>query len=171
MSQFEEEAGSQTDGQADDQGAKEDEEEDADGFDDGQTRQLTRRSSFPVLLRRLEQHDRDGIVENRLAEYDRVKLRVDFIGVEDGEDGDGVGGGECRADGQCVDEVDVQTFERYSREQPLYHGQYEGGNEGAGEGESQDGAQVAEEVALRPSASNAICHVIYQEGICVPHLV
>ncbi len=93
VSQFEEKAGSQTDGEADDKRAKEDEEEDADGFDDGQTCQLTRRSSFSVFLRCLEQHNRDGIVEYRLAEDDRVKFRVDFIRIEDGENGDWVGGG------------------------------------------------------------------------------
>lgn len=42
----------------------------------------------------LEHDDSYGIVEDTLAKDNRVELWIDVQGVEDGEDGDGVGSGE-----------------------------------------------------------------------------
>lgn len=101
-----------------------------------------------VLLRRLKQHDGDGVVQDRFAEDDGVEFGVDFVGVEDCEDGDGVCGREGGAHAHGFDEGEGEAFEGDAGEEPEDDGEDEGGNEGAGEGEGEDCADVAEEVAL-----------------------
>lgn len=46
----------------------------------------------------LEHDDSDRIVQDALSKDDRVELRIDVQRVEDGEDGDRVCSGECRAE-------------------------------------------------------------------------
>lgn len=63
------------------------------------------------MLDSLEHDDSDGIVEDALAKDDRVQLRVDVEGVEDGEDGDGVGCGEGGAEEEALDDGQREPFE------------------------------------------------------------
>ena len=111
MCEFQKQTRRKPDQQSDDKRAKEDQQENANRLEQTQHRQLPRRRARSVLLRRFEQYDSDGVVQDRLAEDDGVQLGVDFIGVEDGEDGDGIGSGECSADGDGFDEGDVEAFE------------------------------------------------------------
>jgi len=69
-------------------------------------------------LRRLEDDDGDSIIEDGLAKDDGVQLGVDLEGIEDGQDGDGVGGGQGGADRDGVDPGHVEALERDGRVQP-----------------------------------------------------
>jgi CRISPR/Cas system-associated protein Cas10 (large subunit of type III CRISPR-Cas system) len=51
-------------------------------------------STIFVFLRRLEENNGDCIVEDGLAKDERVELWLDFVGIEDGENSDRVGGRE-----------------------------------------------------------------------------
>lgn len=130
---------------------KEHTKEDADSLK--QTQYTQTHSRILVFLSRLEQDDGDGVVEDGLAEDDGVKLGLDLVGVEDGEDGDGVGGGEGSADGEGFDEGDLEAVEGDAGPDEEDEAEDEGGDEGAGDGEGEDGADVAEEVALESQVS------------------
>ena len=58
------------------------------------------RARFVEREQRAAEHDRDGVVEHRLAEDHREEVDLDSEGLEDGEDGDGVGGRDERAKGE-----------------------------------------------------------------------
>lgn len=96
----------------------------------------------------LEHDDRNSIVEDALAEDNSVQLRVDFVGFENGEDGDGVGRGESCADGERFDKGHRHAFERKECPQPEDHAESPGGDEGARKGEGENAADVAEEICL-----------------------
>ena len=148
MRQFQQETRRQSNQKPKCQRAKEDPQKDTDTLEETQDGQLFLRHTRFVFLRRLEKYDGDGVVEDGFAEDDGVEFGVDFVGVEDGEDGDGVGGGKGCADGHGFDEGDVEAFERYTCPEVEDDAEDEGGDEGAGEGEGEDAADVAEEVAL-----------------------
>jgi hypothetical protein len=137
---------------SDEQASKEDAEEDTNSFE--QAEYTERLGAILVLLCGLEQDNGNGIVQDGLAKDDGVEFRLDFVGVEDGKDGDGVCGGEGSAYRHGLDEVDLEAVQRYSRPQKQYDAQDNGGDEGTGECEGEDGANVAEEVALAWLASD-----------------
>jgi hypothetical protein len=78
--------------QANHQTAKEDEQENTNTLKQTQDSEMTLGGALPVLLSSLEQDNGNGVVEDRLSEDDGIELWVDFVGVEDGKDGDGIGG-------------------------------------------------------------------------------
>lgn len=82
----------QADQEPNEQTAKEDEQKHPDTLKQAQNGELAGRGALPILLCGLEQHDRDRIIEDTLAEDDGVKLWVDFVGVEDCQDGDRIRG-------------------------------------------------------------------------------
>lgn len=87
------------------------EQEDASAVE--QTRQV---NVLAVELRqRLVHDDRDRIVEDALAKDDRVELGVDLGRVEDGQDGDGVGGRQRRAKDEALEEGKLEAFEAEER--------------------------------------------------------
>jgi hypothetical protein len=87
---LQQQARSQTEDDTNHQAAKENQQEDADRFKQAQDCQFSCRLSCFVFLCRLEENDRNCVVQDTLAEDDGVELRVDFVGVENGEDGDRV---------------------------------------------------------------------------------
>lgn len=56
----------------------------------------------------LVEDDCNGVIENRLAEDDVVDAEVGFDLLENGEDGDGVGGGDEGAVGEGLKEVQLE---------------------------------------------------------------
>lgn len=95
---FEKQRGANADDEANDQAGEEDEDEDTKTLDQGDNVQRTARDVFVVdrlaglvPLRRLKQHNGDGVVEDRLAKDDSVQLRVHLVGVENGQNGHRVG--------------------------------------------------------------------------------
>jgi hypothetical protein len=89
------------------QTAEEDQQENTDTLEQTQDGQMTLGGALSVFLSSLEQDNGDGVVEDGFSKDDGVELRVDFISVEDGKDGDGVGSGESCADRNCFDKGDV----------------------------------------------------------------
>lgn len=87
------------------QTTKEHKQEDPNTFKEAEGGQLARILAILVFLRRLKQHDGDCIVQDGFSEDDSIQFRIDFVGIEDGEDGDRVGGAEGCADGHGFDEV------------------------------------------------------------------
>lgn len=65
----------------------------------------------PARSSLLEHDNSHCIVENTLAENDRVELGVDVKRVEDSEDGYGVGGGEGGAEEEALDDGEREAFE------------------------------------------------------------
>lgn len=59
--------------------------------------------------------DTDGVVQQALSEDDRVQLGVNFVLIEDGEDGDRVGGGQRRTEDEAFYEGDFQLFQTEER--------------------------------------------------------
>ena len=51
----------------------------------------------------LVQDDTDCVIEDTLAENDRVEMRVDLVLVKDGKNSDRVGSGECGAEDKAFD--------------------------------------------------------------------
>jgi hypothetical protein len=98
---------------ANDQAGEEDEQENPNSLKQADDVQISRRSSFPVSLGGLKQDDGDGVVENGLAEDDGVEFRLDFVEIEDGEDGDWVCGRERGTDRDGFDPGDLQAVEGY----------------------------------------------------------
>ena len=75
---------------ADEKASKEDAKEDSHSFKQAQDTKCL--CSIFVLLGGFEQDDGDGIIQDGFSENEGVQLRFDLVRVEDGEDGDGVGG-------------------------------------------------------------------------------
>lgn len=99
------------------QTAKEDEQENADTLKEVDKPVGLLRLGF-VLLSSLEDDNGDGIIEDGFAKNDRVQFRVDFVGVEDGQDSDRVGSRERRADRNGVNERHIEPPQRYPSIQP-----------------------------------------------------
>lgn len=59
----------------------------------------------------LEHDDSDGVVQDRLAENDRVELGIDVQRVEDGQNGDWIGSRQRRAKEQAFDDGERESFE------------------------------------------------------------
>jgi hypothetical protein len=112
---LQQQARSQTEDDTNHQAAKEHQQEDADRFEQAQDCQFSCRFSCFVFLCCFEEHDSNRVVENTLAKDDGVQLRVDFVGIENGEDCDRVCCRQCCADGHGLDEGDVQTIDVESR--------------------------------------------------------
>lgn len=96
-----------------------DQEEEADSFKethDGEGTSL--RSVWPILLGCVVYHDSDCIVKDRFPEDDGIQFRVHFVGIEDCEDRNRVGGGECCSNRDCLDERDLEAIERDACPQP-----------------------------------------------------
>jgi hypothetical protein len=62
-------------------------------------------------LSSLEQDNSHSVVENRLSKDEGVELWLYLVSVENGKDGDGVGGGERRADRHGFNEIDLEAIE------------------------------------------------------------
>jgi len=72
MCEFQQQASPNSYDNADKDTTKEDQHEDADGLEETQDCQASSIRTRLVFLRRLEQHDGDGVVQNGLAEDDGV---------------------------------------------------------------------------------------------------
>lgn len=92
MRELQEQTCAQADQETNEQTAKEDEQKHPDTLKQAQNGELAGGGALPVLLRGLEQHDGDRIVQDTLAEDDGVQLWVDFVGIEDCQDGDRIRG-------------------------------------------------------------------------------
>lgn len=55
-----------------------------------------------MLCYALKHDNGDSIIEYTLSKDDTVELRVYFVGIEDGENGDGIRRTECRAEDQAL---------------------------------------------------------------------
>ena len=97
---------------------------------------------------RVEHDDGDGIIEDRFAKDDRVELRINFVGVEDGENRDGIRGAERRAEDEAFEERQRDGLDLEERPHVDDHADYDRADKGSGEGECEDHAKVAEEVLL-----------------------
>ena len=56
--------------------------------------QLPRLRALAILLRRLKKHNRNRVIQDTLPEYNGIEFGIDFVSVEDCEDGYGVRGAE-----------------------------------------------------------------------------
>lgn len=92
VGEFEQQTRRHPDDNPNDQAAKEHKQENANTFEKTQHGQLAGDGTLAVFLCGLKKNDGDGVIEDGLAEDDGVELRVDLVGGEDGENGDGVGG-------------------------------------------------------------------------------
>ena len=137
---------SHTDDNANHQAAEENDQEDADTLEEAKDAVGTR-VTLVVLLRRLEDDNGDGVVEDGLAKDDGVELGVDLVRVEDGQNRDGVGGRERCAHGDGVDKVHIQRSWDQG-EEPEDQPDDDGRQERAGEGKGNNDANVSEEVGL-----------------------
>lgn len=126
--------------------AEEDEQKDAGTLEEADKAEIAG-FALVILLRRLEDDDGNGIVQDRLSKDDGIQLGVDLVGVEDGQDGDGIGGGQCCANGNGVNEANVQR-PRNPAEEPQNQANDNSREEGTGKRKCQDGAYVPEEVGL-----------------------
>ena len=111
VSELEQQTGRNSNHDSDRQAAKEDQHEDANGLEQTQNGQFASLRARLVLLRRLEQHDRDSIVQDGFSKDDGVKFRVDLVCVEDGQDCYGIGSAQGCANAHGFDETDVQTLQ------------------------------------------------------------
>lgn len=132
----------------DEQAAKEDAKEDANSLE--QTQDAERHGRVLVLLGRLEQHNGDGVVQDRLAEDDGVQLRLHLVRVEDGKDGDGVRRGERGADGEGFDEGDLEAVQGYACPDVQNETQHQRRDEGSGDRKGKNSSDMAEEIPLPP---------------------
>lgn len=113
--ELEQKTGSNSDHNADSQTAKENEHENTNRLEQAQDGELSSFGARSVLLCSFEQDNGNCVVQDRFAKDDSVQFRVDLVGVENGEDGYGVGGTQGRAHAHSFDETDVQTFQRNAR--------------------------------------------------------
>lgn len=143
---LEEEGRHNTDEDTDDQAAEEDDEEDAETLEE--TDEAHPGGVGLVLLSSFEYDNGDGVIQNRLAKDDGVQLRIDLVGVENGQDGDGVGSGESCADGDGINEIHLQRLEPGHGIQPEDKTNDDGRQEGSGESKGRYGSNVAEKVGL-----------------------
>jgi hypothetical protein len=91
VGKFQEQRGNHSDGDANTQASEENAQESANAFEEAENADGC---FFGLVgLCSFEKHDSNGIVEDGLAEDDCVKLRIDLVGVENSEDGDGISGG------------------------------------------------------------------------------
>jgi hypothetical protein len=118
VSEFKQQTGCNPNHNADRQAAKEDQHEDANGLEQTQDRQFASIRARLVLLRRLEQHNRNSIVQDGFSKDDGVKFRVDFVRVEDGQDCYRIGGAQSCTNAHCFDETDVQALQGDARPEP-----------------------------------------------------
>ncbi len=146
VGKLEEQGGADASNDTNQQGTKENQQEDASTFEEADYSMADSLSLF-VSLRRLENDNSDGVVEDRLAENDGVKLGIDFVRIENGENGDGIGSRQGRADRDGVDKRHVDSSGNH-RVQPEDQANNHGGHECAGKGKGQNGADVSEEVGL-----------------------
>jgi hypothetical protein len=89
---------------------EEDAEEDAKGLKQADYAKCL--GTIFVLLSGLEKDDGDGVVEDGLSEDECVQLWFHLVCVEDGKNGDGVGGRQSSANRHGLDEVDLEAIER-----------------------------------------------------------
>ncbi len=146
IGKLEEQGGADTSNDTNQQGTKKDQQEDASTFKEAEYSVAGSLALF-VSLRRLENDNGDGVVEDRLAKDDGVKLGVDLVRVENGENGDGIGGRQGRSDRDGVDKGHVDGS-RNLRVQPEDHADNHSRQKRAGKGKGQNGANVSEEVGL-----------------------
>lgn len=99
-------------------------------------------------MRRLEQDDGNGVVEDRLAKDDGIQFRFDLVEVEDGQDSDRVCCGKRCANRYRLDEAEIQAVQGDPRPKEQENAEDDGGDECATESESKDSSDVAEEVSL-----------------------
>ena len=98
MRELEQQTRGQSNNKTNRQTAKEDQQEESNTFKQAEYSQLASLICALVVLRCVEQHNGDGIVQDTLAKDDRIELRVDLICVEDRENRDGIRGRESSAD-------------------------------------------------------------------------
>jgi hypothetical protein len=118
VSEFEQQTGCNSNHDSDRQAAKEDQHEDANGLEQTQNGQFASIRAGLVLLRRLEQYNRNSIVQNRFSKDDGVKLRVNFVRIEDGQDCYRIGSAQGCANAHGFDETDVQSLQGNARPEP-----------------------------------------------------
>lgn len=139
--------GSNSNHNADEHTAKENQQEEPASLKEVQEGQRPR-LTLGIFLRRLKQDNRNGIIQDGLAKNHGIELRLDLVEVENGQDGDGVCCGEGSAHGDGLDEGDVQPVQRDTRPQIEHQAEHDSRDKGSGEGEGEDGTDVTEEVRL-----------------------
>ena len=142
-----------SDNDPNDEAAKKDEQESANGFKHFEGIQMVVYrvnviGAGNVLLGGLVQDNGNRIVENRFPKDDRVELRVYFVGIENGKNSDGVRRGKCCPDSKGLDKGDAKAIERKLRPQVEDDAEHNGGDEGARKCKCQDAANVPKEVCL-----------------------
>lgn len=143
---LEEQSGTHANDHANKHTTKEDEQENANSFKEADE-SIVASLALVVLLRRLENDNGNGIVEDRLAKDDGVQLGIDFVGVEDGQDGHRISRRQCCANGDGIDKGHVQRSRQQTKE-PQYQSNHHSRQKSARKGKCQDGPDVSEEVGL-----------------------
>ena len=89
----------------------------ANGFKQRENCQVARGARISISLCCFEQHNGDGIVQDRLAKDDGIKLWLDFVDVEDGKDGDRVSCRESSTDREGFNETNPEAVQGYASPQ------------------------------------------------------
>lgn len=87
-----------------------------------------------VLLGGLKKDDGNGVIQNGLAENDRVQLRVDLVGIENGQYRHRVCCGQRRPHHHGIYKVDVDGIELQSGPEKQYDAENDGRYKCAREG-------------------------------------
>lgn len=146
VGELEEESCTDSNDNANQQTTKENQQEDTSGFKEAEdTSALV--SGIVVALRSLENDNGNGVVENGFTENNGVQLRVDLVGVENGENRYGIRGGESCADGDGVDKGQVEGSGDTSEDVENQTND-DGGEERSSKGESQDCSNISKEIRL-----------------------
>jgi hypothetical protein len=88
---LEQEGSANTDYQSDNQTTKEDQQKNADAFEQAEEGQWPGMCGLFVFLCSLEKNNGNSIIQDGFSEDDCVQLWVDFVGIENGKNGDGIG--------------------------------------------------------------------------------
>jgi hypothetical protein len=141
VDEAEEEAVEQRNGEADERRHCEDEHTVEDAVEDGAGGDLL----LAKLGDGLEEDDGGGVVEDGLAEEHSVEVLVDSNRLEEGEHGDGVGGGDERAEEEALEERERRIDDAAGGECKENASDNDGGNESAANRHGGNGADVGEE--------------------------
>jgi hypothetical protein len=96
VGELEHERGDNSNDEANHQAPEEHNKESSNTFE--QAKHFDTIACLLVSLSRFEEYDRNGVVQDSLSENNGIKLRIDFVGVENGQNRDWVSCGKCSAD-------------------------------------------------------------------------
>lgn len=89
---FQDERSADADDDTDQEAGEENQQEDANSLEEADNAEIAGRAAIFVPLGGFEQNNGDCVIEDGFAKDDSVQLGFHLVKIEDGEDGDRVGG-------------------------------------------------------------------------------